>query len=470
MRGIVSKYSITEGKIVPVFFYYAIPSVIGMVAASSASIIDGIFVGNYVGAAALAAVNLTIPLTTIFIGIAIMLSVGSSVTCGKFLGENDEKSASDVFTKSLIALFILAFTFSIVGTIFIKPLIALLGADEGISLLVSEYLSIVLLFAPAFVGIIGFSFFVKVDGRPHLALAGVLASSFLNILLDALFVGAFSMGLSGAALATGIAQLVGFLILATHLFSSKAKLHFVRPRGSWKPIASAAYNGFSEFVNEASAGIVIFILNWMLMKSLGAEGVAAFSIVNYILLVGLMIFYGVSDALQPLLSINFGARKAIRITSFFRTAILTNIASGLLVILVLRLFPETLVGAFLGDGERRTLGLTLQFISYLWPVFLFSGVNIAFSAYFTALHRAKQSALIALSRSLVLPLFFILLLNTTMGNASVIMALPLADALTLLLCLGLFRNNTPSMVIQQMASNGNQGKQMQPFGGHGFLR
>ena len=466
----VSKYSITEGKIVPVFYHYAVPSVLGMVAASSASIIDGIFVGNYVGSAALAAVNLTIPLTTIFIGIAIMLSVGSSVICGKFLGENDEKSASDVFTKSLIALFILAFTFSIIGTIFIKPLIALLGADEGISLLVSEYLSIVLLFVPAFVGIIGFSFFVKVDGRPHLALVGILSSSILNILLDALFVGAFSMGLSGAALATGIAQLTGFLILATHLFSSKAKLRLLRPKGSWKPIASAAYNGFSEFINEASAGIVIFIFNWMLMKGLGAEGVAAFSIVNYILLVGLMIFYGVSDALQPLLSINFGARKAKRIASFFRTAILTNIAIGLLVILVLRLFPETLVDAFLGDGERRTLGLTLQFISYFWPVFLFNGVNIAFSAYFTALHRPKQSALIALSRSLILPVFFIFILNTVLGNSGVLLAIPIADALTLLLCLALFRNNTPSMVIQQVAANGKQGKRVQPIGGPGFLQ
>lgn len=182
-----------------VFFHYAVPSVLGMVAISSAEVIDGIFVGNFVGAEALAAVNLTIPLVTLISGIIIMLTVGGGVVAGKFLGEKNTAAAADTFTKTCIGIGVFCGLFMTAGLIFLDPLISLLGANELLSDMVREYLFIVLFFIPGFAFSFALAGFVKIEGRPRLSFLGMLAAAGFNIALDALLVGVLGMGLRGAA-------------------------------------------------------------------------------------------------------------------------------------------------------------------------------------------------------------------------------------------------------------------------------
>jgi putative MATE family efflux protein len=430
-----------------VFFHYVIPSVFGMIAMSSASVVDGVFIGQFAGAEALAAVNLTIPLITLFSGIVVMLIIGGGVVCGKYLGEKNDRAASDTFTKTMIILGGFTLLFFAAGLIWIDPLISLLGADAALSALVKEYLFIVLFFIPGFALSFAFSNFVKMDGRPNLSLASMLTASALNIALDALFVGALRMGLTGAAFATSIAYTVSLFVALPHFFLKKARLRFVRPKGRWRTIFRAVLNGFSEFINEISAGVVIFVFNLVLMNRFGSRGVAAFSIVNYILFFGIMISYGVSDALQPLLSTNFGARNQERIGSFLQLGIIVNGGIGIVIALLVLLFPEGMINIFLQEGEGMTVETARRFLIYFWPAMLINGINIALSSYFTSLHKAAHSAAIALSRSLLLPVAFVLSLSALIGDIGIFIAIPLAEFATLFLALLFFMRNTPKRVL-----------------------
>ena len=430
-----------------VFFHYVIPSVLGMIAVSSASVIDGIFVGQFAGAEALAAVNLTIPLITLISGIILMLSIGSGVVCGKYLGEKNDRAAAETFTKTGITVGAFCAVSMALGFLFIDPLISVLGAEEVLSGLVKEYLFIILFFIPGHAFSFALSGFVKVDGRPRLYFACLLAGAALNIALDALFVGILKWGLSGAALATSIAYTLSIFVVLPHFFTKRARLRFVRPRGSWRPIIRAALNGFSEFINEISAGIVIFLFNLVMMRRFGSSGVAAFTIINYIFFFGLMISYGVADALQPLLSTNFGARLEERISGFTRLGLLANGGIGIAVTAVILLFPEPLIRIFLHEGELAAIATARTFLLYFWPAMLVNGLNIAFSSYFTSLHKAAHSAAIALSRSLALPVLFVLSLSAFIGDVGIFIAIPLAEFATLFLSLAFFFRNRPQKVL-----------------------
>ncbi len=441
------KFDPVSGKELTVFLHYSISSVIGMLAISSAGIIDGLFLGNFVGAGALAAVTLTLPLVVTLIGIAIMLSSGGSVISGKKLGEGNTRSASSVFTKTLVTILGFSLFTTAFGMIFIDSLIFLLGANETLTELVRDYLLILLLFVPFHLGSLCLSYFIRVDGRPVLASAVLLLSAVLNILLDWLFIAEWGLGINGAAWATGIAETIAFMVLLPQFILLPVSLRFEWVNDGWKQIQLAVFNGFSEFVNEISVGVVIFLFNWIMIKRLGMEGVAAFAIVNYLFFAGLMVCYGVSDSLQPIVSKNFGAKKPGRISFFMRLAGVTVFSIGCLSVALLGLASGVFINLFLKPDEQATMKIAAEFISFFWPAFLFSGINITVSAYFTAMQKPIHSVTLALSHSLILPAIFLLTLPSILGNKGIYLSIPLAEMCTCVLALFLFFRNQPSKLI-----------------------
>ena len=189
------------------------------------------------------------------------------------------------------------------------------------------------------------------------------------------------------------------------------------------------------------------LFNWVMISRLGVEGVAAFTIISYLLYIGLEVCYGISESLQPTVSKNLGARQPERIVQFMRTAVLSCCAIGLLVSGLFLFFPEALISLFLREGEDRTVEIALTFIALFWPAFLFNGMNITLASYFTALHKPLQSATIAVSRSLVLPALGLLFLPFWFGDNGVYLAIPLAEALTFVIAIILVSRNRPSNLI-----------------------
>lgn len=429
------------------FFKYAIPSVLGMLAVSSASIVDGLFVGNYVGASGLAAINITMPVFSLLFGLSLMVAIGSSVVSGKLMGQGDISSASIFFSKAFIFISIVSVLACFLLFFKVETILTLFGANTKLLGIASEYLSIMLIFIPFLMSGIVLDYFVKVDGQPLLAFYALLTSAVANVALDWFFIVYLEQGITGAALATGISYLVLFIMLLPHFFLPKSMIKFVKPKGDWLAIFKAAVNGTSEFVNETSAGITTLIFNYVMIKTFDVEGVAAFAVINYILWVGIMISFGISDSLQPLVSKNFGAREPKRIADFFKLACLSVLLVGFFIISLLLLMPEQIAALFLQNSDQTTRVIVLSFITLIWPVFLFNGLNLMISAYFTAIHKPFQSAGIALSRSLLFPVLFIMTLPHFFENKGIFMAIPAAEFVTLIISLVFFLKLRPQLIV-----------------------
>jgi len=431
--------NVTKDKISSVFFQYSIPSVLGMLAISSASIVDGFFIGNYVGDSGLAAINISFPIFSLLFGFALMLAIGSSVVSGKLIGEGDTKNASIIFSKTMICITLFSFLACTVLFLNIETILHLFGADKNLTTIAIEYLSIMLIFIPFLMIGVVLDYFVRVDNRPNLAFVALLLSAIINVLLDWFMIVYLQKGIFGAALATGISQLTLLVILLPHFFSKKATLKFVKPIGSYIQVIKAAYNGVSEFVNEISVGITTLIFNYVMIKNFSIEGIAAFTVINYLLLIGIMISFGISDSLQPIISKNFGAKKTNRIEGFLKLAFIFTSLVGIVMTLLIIFIPDTLANIFLEDTNYQTKQIVLDFAKFIWIAFLFSGINLVISAYLTAIHKPLSSMIIALSRSFVFPVFFIFTLQFLFGTQGIFLAIPMAEAITFIIAIILFR-------------------------------
>lgn len=431
-------FDMLTGKTFPVFLYYTIPWVMGLLISSSASLIDGAFLGKYVGSSALAAVNLVIPVTTLVFSIAIMMAVGGSVRAGKYLGEEKPHKANAVFTKTVVSVVVILSFLVAALFIFRAPIIDFLGADENLLPLTKEYFTWIVLFLPFLPVSIALSYFIRVDGKPVFASVGFAFGALINVILDYLLIVEFEYGVKGAAIATGTSHIFILVFLASHFFLKKNKIRLTKQVGEWKEILQASFNGFSEFTNESSIALVTLLFNNVVISQLGAEGVAAFSVINYILFVGLMISYGISDSLHPIISVNLGAEKFERISSFLKTAVLSTFCLGLISIILLHLSPEMILNIFIHESDAKTFEIAMDFVSFFWPAFLFNGINITFSGYFTAMHKPVQSIIASLSRSLIFPVILIIILPKIFNNPGIYSAIPAAEFISFIITLWLF--------------------------------
>lgn len=438
------KFDIVNGKTKPLFLRYCIPNILGILALSSAQLIDAFFIGNYAGSAALAAINIVLPVFSLLMGLGIMLCTGGSVICAKFIGEKNYYDASMIFSKVIICNILLCFLVTSVGVSMPRQIVAFLGANEELSTQSAAYLQYVSAFFTFFLGSYCLSVFARVEQRPLLAFGAILFGTFVNIVLDWLFIFEFHWGVKGAAVATGLSQMLTFLIIFSHFFSKHSGLRLrFRGLGHWGDLARACYNGISELVDEFSIGITTFIFNLIMIKQMGTVGVAAYTVINYALLFGTLLAYGIGDSIVPLISTNYGAKKSSRIAGFLKLSLLSGAGLGTFIFAGLMFAPEVVVGFFLGEQEFETKRLALEFIDLLKWAFLFSSISIILSAYFTAIERPMESAVVALSRSLIFPILFLTLMPKVFAMEGVFISIPLAELATVVIALTLLRRNEP---------------------------
>jgi len=436
-----------EGPIVSTFFKYLIPSVAGLIAMTSASLVDGVFIGNYVGITALAALNLIIPILTLLSGVGIMLSIGGSVRGGKYIGEGNTAAASAIFSKTLLTIAAYGLIVLVLGLVFEKSLFAGLGANQTLFPLMSEYYRVIMPFLLIQLMLVALYFFIRLDGFPRLAAIALAVGAVANITLDYLFIAVFDWGLKGAAFATGLSQALSLLVMLVYFFKPERTLQFSVHQQNWKEMLEAAYNGASEFINEVSGALIAFICNWMLIQRAGINGVAAITVVNYLLLLGFMMFFAISDTAQVMISQNFGAGKIHRIRGFLRISSVVIAVLSVVFILLLTSVSEPLIHLFIDDSDNTEMvALTTELVTYVWPLFLFSGFNMLISGYLTAIHKPFQSGLIALCRSLILPAGLLIAFYYLLSSHLFVIALPVAEGLTFILALIIFLRYRPSQI------------------------
>lgn len=425
--------------VIPLFIRYSFLSVLGMLAISSAGVVDGYFVGNFVGSRGLAAINIVMPLFSLLFGIALCFGIGGSVMSGKFLALDQKEQASAMFSKVILNLGIIALLICGLMYTFMSPILSKMGANATLLPNALVYFKTMIVFIPFLMVGIALDHFARVDNRPGLAFGGLGVSAGVNIALDWLFVAKLEWGLFGAALATGLSFVALMIVVLPHFLLKRGNLHFTWPKTNTQSSLKAAINGASEFINETSVGITTLVFNLAMLRYFDVDGIAAFSVITYWLWIGQMGMFGICDALGPLVSKNYGTRNFKRIWSFVGLGVISVLGIGGAMISLLLFSPETMAQIFLRKDSQEALKIALDFSHYIWPVFLFNGTTLVISATFTALQRPRQSTLIALLRSLLLPALFIFLLPNLLGPWGIFLALPLAELLTLGVSLILFK-------------------------------
>ncbi len=438
-----------QSPILPTFFRYWLPSLFGLLAMSTANIVDGLFIGNLVGGHALAALNLIIPFFGLLFGLTFMLTMGGSVRAGKYLGEGDPQAASNIFSKTLMLVLLLALVVTVLGYLYQDWLLRALGGNDELLPLMRSYWRITLLFVWTQLVTVVLYFFVRVDGFPNLAAGALALGALVNIVLDWLFIAHLGWGLAGAAWATGISQALPMLVLLSYLFRADKHLHFRWRQRQWSELFRSAFNGLSEFVNEVSGSILALLLNWLFITRYGVEGVAAITVLNYLLVVGMMLVFSMADTCSVFVSQNYGARQQRRIEQYLRTLAATALLVAGFCIAILLGFSEILVLAFLPAEETEIAALAVSLIWLIWPLFLVNGFTMIISAYLTALQLALQSSSIALARALVLPVLLLLLLYFLLPEWPFIIALPLAEVLSFIWALWLLGRYSPKRMLAQ---------------------
>ena len=437
---------ILSGPVITTFLRFALPSMLGLLAITTASIVDGIFVGHYVSSDGLAAINLLIPYLSLIFGLALMIAIGGAVRCGHFLGRGDTEQASAVFSKCLVAVLVVGFSFMFLSWWLDLTLLRWLGTPESLIALILPYFHIIscVLIVQIFTMVL--YYFVRQDNGQRLATTALVTGAVMNILLDALFIIHFEMGLIGAAWATALAQGIQLIILMRFFLRKERLLHWSWP-SQWGELKQVSFNGLSECINEISGGLVILVLNWTLVTQLDVDGIAAFAVINYLIFVSLMLYYGIADALHLLVSHNHGAAKPHRIMQFVLTAGAMVLLISLGLVLLLMLSPQWLTTLFLDDSSAATRNLSVSFISLVSPLFLINGLNVILSIYLTAMQKPRPSMLIALSRGLVLPVGLLLLFSWLLDPPQFLIALPVAEWLTFALAAVLFWRYRPSRLL-----------------------
>ncbi len=444
MNHSVADTSPDQGPVAITFLRFVIPSTLSLLAISTASIVDGFFVGNYLGAQALAAVNLLMPYFALLFGIALMFAVGGSVKASIYIGKKEYEGASRLFSQ--VILVVLAITLAAIplSLFFSETLFAGLGADPALFSLMQDYFDILCVALLVQLSCLVVYYFIRADNHPELGMRALMLGAVINIALDALFIYVFEWGIEGAAWATLVAQVIQLLYIVSYFFSGKNNLRLINPGKNWSDLGFSAFNGFSEFINEISIGIVILVFHWIINQHSGVDGIAAFSVVNYLIYISLMVYYGIIDAMHVLLSQNFGAGRMDRVTAFMKMATASITVLSIALVIFLHVFQVQIVGFFLEDDAQQARLLAEEFVQIIWPIFLFNGFNVLICAYLTSAEKALHSSIIALLRSLVLPIAFILGLSVILPGIGFVYAVPIAEALTFVFALAFFICFRPS--------------------------
>ncbi|MEN8076674.1 MATE family efflux transporter [Clostridioides difficile] len=416
------------------FVKYSIPSVIAMVVFSVYIVVDGIFVGNVIGSKGLSAVNIAMPFFGVAMAIGIMVAIGGGTITSIELGKGDRSAARRTFSLAFYTLIIITLLLSIFTVIFAPTIARILGANEELVRLVVEYLVSLCLFLATFVGSSYLSNGLRVMGKPNYAMVADIISSGLNIVLDYIFIVKFDLGLAGAGFASGIAFTVGFLFALSQYLKKDSILKFCKVKFDFKKIIRIFYNGSSEGITQFAVAFSNYIFNIVLMIRIGEMGVSAFSIILYVASLVTAVFSGICNGISPIISFNYGANYKERINKILKMAIITITILGVFSTVLMIFGGEILISMFT-EGDKELIKLTTEATNLYSIAFVFNGLNILASAYFTALEDAKTSAIISVLRGVLLIIAFIIILPVVLGDAGIWLTIPASELVTVIIAI-----------------------------------
>ena len=393
---------------------FVFPSIVMMIFTSIYGVVDGLFVSNFAGKTAFAAINLVMPFIMVLGGIGFMIGTGGTALVSKTLGEGRQEEANRYFSMMILFTALLGVLLSETGVVFMRPVALFLGATPEMLEDCVRYGRIVNAFTAAFMLQNVFQSFLIAAEKPKLGLAATVAAGVTNMALDALFVAGFRWGIAGAAVATGLSQCVGGLFpLVYFLRPNSSRLRLVRTRLELRPLLNACGNGSSELMSNISSSLVSMLYNFQLMRLAGEDGVSAYGVLMYVQFIFISIYIGYSIGCAPVVSYHFGAQNHGELKNLLGKSVLLMGGTGVALTALAMALADPLSRLFVGYDAGLFALTSHAFRLFAWS-FLLAGFNIYTSGFFTALNNGGVSAAISFLRTLVfqsasvliLPIFF----------------------------------------------------------------
>ncbi|MCI8639252.1 MAG: MATE family efflux transporter [Coprococcus sp.] len=418
-------------------FKFAVPTIAMTVFMSFYTMVDGLFVSNLIGTDALSAINLTAPVIQLVTAISTMLATGGSAVIMKKMGEQKDQEAKEDFTFLILVNVSVGFLMCALGYLAMDHIFAGMNLSAEVEGYCVEYLSRYLLFTVPILLMNNFTLYMIASGKATLSLICSVAGGVLNMVLDYVFISIFDMGISGAAVATGIGYSVTAVVGLFVFGRKKSLLYFTKPVVRLKVLANAASNGCSEMATALVTGIVTMMFNWTMLKFAGENGVAAVTIIMYVLMFASSLYTGYSYGVAPMVSFYYGEQNHGKLKKLIAVSLKVIAAISVLTAAGSFAFTKPLVSVF-ARPDNPVYGLAVTGNRICTIALLFIGFNIFASGMFTALSNGAVSAILAFSRSFVFMVAMMLLLPAVLGMNGIWLATPAAELLALALSGGMF--------------------------------
>lgn len=379
------------------YLKFIIPSVLSMWVFALYSMVDGFFVSNYVGEVEFSAVNISMPIITLFFATGILFSIGTQARVGMNLGKGDFNLANKIFSTSIVSLIFIGILFSGVIYIFIDKIIYVLGANDATAEFVREYLKAIVPFGMFFMLTYQLEVLVKVDGAPHISAFSVFIAAISNIVLDYLLIVEFHMGIFGAALATGIAQAISSFSFILYFSRKTGRLRFVK-NFDFSILKSTLPLGIGDAISEIAIGFTVFLFNRNLFEVYGENAVIAYTVISYVSVFATVTMTGVAQGLAPIFSFDYGKRDYKKIRKFVERGVVTILLISVVFIFVAHRFAEPIVNIFLDEGTDILHETSIALARYSWA-YPFIGLNGLMITFFASLGHGKIATTLSVLRT-----------------------------------------------------------------------
>ena len=411
---------------------FAVPTIAMSVFMSFYTMVDGLFVSNLIGTSALSAINLTAPVIQVVTAISTMLATGGSAVIMKKMGEQKPQEAKEDFTFLILVNVVVGLVMTMLGYSLMETIFGSMGLSPDVANYCTSYLSRYLVFTIPILLMNNFTLYMIASEKATLSLVCSVSGGVLNIVLDYVFIGLLDMGISGAAIATGLGYSVTAVVGLFVFSRKKSLLHFAKPTFRFKVLASAATNGCSEMATALVTGIITMMFNWTMLHYVGEDGVAAVTIIMYVLMFASSLYTGYSYGVAPMLSYYYGEKNHEKLKKLVSTSLKVIGIISLVTVAASFAATKPLVSIFARpDNSVYDLAVTGNRICTL--ALFFIGFNIFASGMFTALSNGIISAILAFSRSFVFMLITMLILPAIWEVNGIWLATPTAELMALTL-------------------------------------
>lgn len=413
-----------------------IPTLLGMILSATINIADGIFVGRGVGNDALAAVNIVAPFFMLATGIGLMFGVGASIVASIHLSHQKVKVANINITQALSVSLCIMLSLSLLVMTFRAEVALLLGSSEQLLPSVLEYMNWIVPFLAFYMLLNIGLFIIRLDGSPTYAMLCSAIPALINLTLDYIFVFPLHWGLMGAALASAISVIVGSIMIVVYIVGFSKVLHLYRPKFSLKSILLTIRNigymvklGSSAFLTEAAIACMMLVGNYIFMRYLGEDGVAAYSVACYCFPIVFMVNNAIAQSIQPIISYNYGIQQWKRVRQAFKLALLCAVVCGGLACVGTILFCPKVSSLFLGN-HGNAYEIAVSGIPYFSLGYVFFALNIVCIGYYQSIERFKPATLFTILRGIVIITLSFMYLPVVCGIKGIWLAVPLSELIT----------------------------------------